>query len=193
MIALSIDTRSVKKLKRKLRRASRTGVARALTRAANTGGRLAIDELQKQWNRDMKVRRRSFPRRVLKLRKARFTRRRQYAARVLSVGADELLRDQIKGGVRIPTRTENLAIPTGGTTPRQLRAAMRRGATVALADGRIMRRTPTGRLGKQLGVLRPRARIPRRWRIRLAVRRVRAALPGIAARALRGELARAMR
>ena len=112
MIGLTADTPA---LLRELGRIRSRAIPFAVKRATDAvGGALAARAglIQREWDRTFAVRRRTFPSRVLRVRRARVTGDRvSRPTRVVNIAADELLADQLRGGVREPRRGRQLLLP----------------------------------------------------------------------------------
>ena len=182
-MAVSIDLRvDAKRALRQLRRIRRKSIPFAQRQAMNDGAKALRTALIKQWRTDMDERRRSFPGQVLKVRRAFVSASQFKPARVVSIGADDLLRLQIRGGTRRP---RGRALFVRGTPRKQ-----RKSPKDFRAGKYVFVRRKRGN-DKYKGVLESSVRIPRRYRIGLAVRRVQRIMPRLARRAINKELRRA--
>ena len=189
MISVQVrNTGEVRRLAKRLGRLRRKALPFALRRAYIDLAKMLREEDVKQWRVDSKSRRRSFPGAVLKYPRKVFVNPRtlkpQAPVAVKNVGADDVLRRAIHGGVlqahgrRMKVRTEKA----------------RRGRPSARdyeAGGYIFRRRGKGR-SEYRAVLVERADYAPRWRIKLAEARVQRRAPAIVTRALRREIARAL-
>ena len=183
-MAVSLTVRvDARRALRRLRRVRRKAVPFAQRDIMNEGAKALKLALEKQWRRDMDARRKAFPRTVLRVRRAYVGRGTFRPARVVNVAADELLRDQIEGGVRTPTHGRSLFVRA---TRRKQRKQPR-----DFRAGRYVFRARKRGGDRYLGVLSRRARIPRRWKVRVAVRRVARVLPRIARRVVAAEVRKA--
>ena len=179
-VRIRIDS-NARAVKRELRRLRRKGVFAAEKSMMDTGAVLLRKSLERQWQADMSPKKKSFPRTVLRSAKSFVnfrTGRLKSPARVFNVAADDLLRLQIRGGTR-KAKGRALLIPPGGKRPRK---GKRHSA------GRFLWATRKRGPDRYIGVLEKSARIPRRWNIRAAIRRVERVMPRVARRALVKEL-----
>lgn len=182
-VRVSVDVQA-RRAVRQLARVRTKGVFAAQRATMTAGAALLLTALQRQWEADMAPRRRSFPRSVLRKHKAFVdfkTGHVKRPARVVSIAADDLLRLQIRGGLRLPKKGRSLLVPA---TRRRSKAQLYR------AGDYLFR--PLKRKDRYAGVLVRSARIPRRWRVAQAVRRVERLLPRVALRELRRELRSAL-
>ena len=181
-VSASVD---IKRSIRQLQSVRVKGVFAAQKAIMTKGSDLMLASLLRQWRSDMVVRKRSFPKQVLRRRRANVdfkTGRIRRVGRVLSIGADDLLRLQIKGGTRRPRgRALFVRENTRRRAPRD--GTFRAGPYVF----RKLKRKD-----KYLGVLADFAIIKRRWRIGHAVRRVERVMPRVALREVQRELRSAL-
>lgn len=171
-------------VKRDLKRIRRKGVFAGEQQIMSEGAKLLVLALRKQWRSDMDSKKKSFPGTVLRRYKAYVNFRTGglvRPARVVNTAGDRLLRLQIKGGTKKP-RGKALLIPPG---KRPRKDPKRHSAGKYLWAQR--KRTKD----KYVGVLQTTARIPRRWNVAAAVRRVDRLMPRVARRIFRKELAAA--
>lgn len=187
MILLTVLVNAVQ-ARRGMRRAKGDVVERVAPRAANSvafklrGTRSEMGEIQKRWNRTFKVRNKRFPSVVLRVKTA--TRKRPVAT-VRNVSRDDLLDQQIDGGVRRPKTSSRLFVPKPGI-PRTAGGRVRR--TVfrnVYRSGRYLFRDRKRGPDEYLGVLTPTARIDQAFPL--------APLQRYARRQMRRELRRLMR
>ena len=113
MILLSILVDAVR-AQREMRGSRRVTVSKAAMRAANNvafelrGARGQMGEIQKQWNRRFTVRNKRFPSAVLRVRLATL---KKPVATVRNVAQNDLLRQQIRGGIRRAKESRALLVP----------------------------------------------------------------------------------
>ena len=176
-------TTNAKEVKRALKRIRRHRVFNAERKMMDAGANLAKQAFVKEWNRTFDVRKRSFPRSVLRIHKAHInfnTGRINRPARLFNFAANRVLLLQIRGGVRKP-KGRWLLVPQKKGQRKPRRTYIRGKAVVAYL------KTKDDRL---YGILAKQARIPRRFSIRAVERRVERVLPRVAERILRAELRR---
>ena len=110
---------NVVQFRRQLRDISAKSFAFGVKNASDRAGRFLVKSFQREWNRKMNVRRRSFPRNVLRVERALVdpnvgvvTR----PTRVYNKFANEVLKAQLRGAVRRPSKSQYFFIPirTGG-------------------------------------------------------------------------------
>ena len=179
-ITVNVNADPAYRLLRRLRRKSIRFAAKA---AMDEGAKLLREALIRQWRVDMEPLRRSFPGTVLKARRSFVGQGKFKPARVLSIAANELLKDQIKGGTRTPTRGRALLVRA---TKRKPRTRVR----TYTAGGFVWQARKRGG-NKYLGVLKGSTKIPRRYRVRKAVKRIERVFPRIVRKHLRRELRKA--
>ena len=186
MVQVRVDVR-VKSAIRELRRIRRKSVPFAIKAATDEVGRHMAGGkglIQREWNRTFEVRRRTFPGSVIKVRRAFVTAGRvSKPTRVVSIAADELLRDQLRGGVRTPESGRSLYIPE------KVRRSRRKLKNTYRADRYIFQKRKRGP-GKYVAVLSPRAKIPKRFSLVRPIRVAERILPRVLERALRKEIAK---
>ena len=192
-IALSVDLRGrgdrrVKDARRLLLRVRRRGVSFATKATLDSLARLLREALHRQYKRDMKGRRKTFPRAVLRARRSLVNRDGVVVrpARVVNIAANEVLRRNIRGGLR-RARGGRLFIPASWKP----RRTSRKRAGEYEDKGKIWQSRRRGP-DKFVATLARQARYKPRWRIRAAVRRVSRLAPRVAARELERELRRAL-
>ena len=176
-------TSNAKQVKRALKRIRRHRVFLAEKKTMDAGANLAKQAFVKEWNRTFDVRKRSFPRSVLRIRKAHInfnTGRVNHPARLFNFAANRVLLLQLRGGVRRP-KGEWLLVPQKKGQRKPKRTYLR---------GRAVMVPLKTKADRFYGVLTKTARIPRRFSIRAVERRVERVLPRVAERILRAELRR---
>ena len=102
--------------KRQFRRLKNSSFAFGIKNASDRAGRFFIKSLQREWNRKMDVKRRSFPRSVMRVKRALVNASAGIVVRpteVRNIAADEALRAQIFGATRRPDKSRAFVVPTG--------------------------------------------------------------------------------
>lgn len=182
-IGLSIEVKGLKALERRLRVKAPRRVDFATKRGLDAAAKELKAELYRQWLRTMTVRRRSFPRNVLVVKRSYVRGGRVVRpAGVRSVGGDEALRAQARGAVRHP-KGDVFRIPLGNA--RRLKPTGNYYANAGVLY-EVRKRGPD----RAVAVLAKSIRVPRRWPVARAVRDVNRRLPGIMAKRLAAELER---
>ena len=185
---MTVETR---RALRQLQRIRRRAIPYAAKRAQDDVGReLAKPHglIQRAWDRQFDVRRRTFPARVLRVRRARVQGERVSPTKVVSIAADELLSDQLRGGTRRPRTGRALLLPAR----RGRRVRRRNQRFVERVGGRDVLFEARKRGGpKVVGVFVRSARIPKRFSLAAPIRAANRLLPRRFDRAVRRELARA--
>ena len=161
----------------------------AWDRTTFKAAKLLKELLIRQWARDVKVRRRTFPRTALV---ARYDGRSKVAGNSvvrLSTGqvfnkfGDEVFNLALKGGVSRPHRAKNILVPVGS---KKITRSTKRNAYVR---GNVLWKTTKGKGGdKALGTLHPSVEVPKYWHIDLPIQRIRRVLPRMLERELRKEI-----
>ena len=190
MATIYMETNSLA-VRQQLARIRKAAVFASEKQAMDAGARLLKAALGRQWRRDgFTVRRKTFPDSVLKVHKSYIN----FAtggivrpARVVNTGADRILRLQIQGGIKHP-QGKALVIPVKPTG----RKTKTRPANLYRAGDELFVPRKRGK-DKYWGTLAKSAKVPRKWRIRLAVARVEKRLPRITEGFLRKELREAIR
>lgn len=176
-------TSNAKAVKRSLKRIRRHRVFNAERQIMDAGANLAKQAFIREWNAVFDERRRTFPRSVLRIRKSHInftTGGNVRPALLKNIGANDLLRLQLRGGVRKP-QGEWLLVP--------FKKGQRKPRRSYIAGNFVVKSLKSGR-NTVYGVLTKRAQIPKRFSIRAVERRVERVLPRVAERILRRELRR---
>lgn len=183
-ITLSADMRGVKRLKRRLRRVRGKAVLYAAKKAQDDAAEVYRRNFQREWDAEFDVRRRAFPRRVLRVRRARVSGGKVSATNVAEFAGTETLRRQLKGQLRRP-RGRFLYIPANkrARKPDKARTFVA-GKAVLVRNARGVRRVAS---------LAESAVVPRRFSHRRALRRTERAMARLLRRALAKELREALR
>ena len=176
-------TSNAKAVKRKLKKFRRHRVFNAERQIMDAGAQLAKKTFVRQWKREFDVRRQSFPKAVLRVRKSYInfsTGNVIRSALLRNASANNLLLLQMFGGIRKP-RGQWLLVPQKKGQRKPRRRYVRGQAMM-----KYLKRSPD----TVYAILTKQARIPRRFPIRIVQRRVERVLPRVAERILRAELRR---
>ena len=169
-----------KKALRKLRRLRRKAVPFAIKKASDQAGRLLVTSFVQEWRRVFEVRRKTFPRSVLRVIKAGVSGERVVRnTRVISFAAHDTLVTQLLGGVRKPQRSKTFAIPVG-------RPRVRRNPRNYVSGKYIFQARKTGK-DKLVGHFEDAVKIIRRFNERRVLNRVQRAMPRLLREAVREE------
>ena len=117
-VRVQINEREFRRRFRSLRAKS---IAFGVKNASDRAGRFLVKSFQREWRRKLDARRQSFPRSVMRVKKALVNAQRGVVTRptrVFNIAADEALRAQIRGATRSPKKSEFFAIPTTGKARR---------------------------------------------------------------------------
>ena len=149
-------TVNAKEFRQQFRRLKNRSFAFGIKKASDRAGRFFIKSFQREWNRKMDARRRSFPRSVIRVKRALVNP--QFGVvtrptRVFNIAADEALRAQIRGAVREPEKARFFAIPTTGRSRR-----ISRRLRTYIADNYVFAYSSRG--SRLVGVLARQIRVP---------------------------------
>ena len=184
----------IERFERDLRRIRRRSIPFALKRATDDAGRRLVGPnglIQRAWNRVFNTKRKGFPGRVLRVRRAFVNRSRGRISRYTKVynlesgGIDDILRDQLEGRTRRPKKSRALLVPASGRRPRKSTKRF-------TADGYVFDRRKRGG-DKYVGVLKDSVDIPKRFSLRRPLAVVSRQLPILLRRHLQRELVAARR
>ena len=181
---VDVSVRGDKRLVRTLRRIRARSVPFAQKKATDRAGRLLIQAIQREWNRVFDARRKTFPRSVLRVQRARVTGERVgKPTRVVNIAADALLSDQLRGGTRTPTKGRFLFVPAD-----KRRRRSRTAVTFVTDDQKLVFQYRKTGNDRYIGVLKRKVKIPRRFTLRKPLQRIQRLLPRLLDQELRKEI-----
>ena len=138
------------------------------------------ERISEQWGKQMDARRKSFPRSVLRVRRAKVVPGGVTTSRVYNASADEALRAQTRGATRRPAKSRFFYVPAGGRRSRKVPP------NAFVSNNAVFVRQKRGL--KWVGTMAADIRVPAQFSIAPAVRRARHYAPKAVEKALREEL-----
>ena len=182
-LTVAADTRSVKRLARQLRRVRAKSLGFAIKTAQDQGAEIYKRRFQQEWDAQFDVRRRAFPRRVLRIRRARVRGATVTPTNVKEFAGTETIKRQLKGGVRRP-KGRYLYIPVNKRGRKPKGKTFVAGQSIWVRNSRGVRRVAS---------LAEDADVPRRFSHRRVLDRTERAMSRLLRRALNKELNSALR
>ena len=170
---------------RTLRRLRRKSVPYSIKTASDNAAKLMVKAFIREWNRSFQVKRRTFPRQVLRIRRARVSGDHiSQNTRVVSVREHDIFRKQFEGGVQRPRGgARAFLIPVGPKRRRRRREVVK-----TYKAGKYIFEYKPGEDDRLLAHFAGSIRLPRRFSERRVFERVDRVMPRLLRQAVRKEI-----